>query len=168
MSTEAITGFARAGTSMLHAFSAVAAGNAAAGTEKANAEAQAGVMEANAAATRREAAAKEAMVRRQGRAVIGKQRAAMAQAGIAGAGTALNVEEQSLIDAELDALTVRYNGMNQAESLLHAARNTRAAGRNRAAALRGQARLGAAGYLAGSAAALYGVYAGARDTHKSE
>lgn len=51
----------------------------------------------------------EATTRRQSREFLGRQAAAFAQAGV-GPGSSTDVQKQSAINAELDALNVRYRG----------------------------------------------------------
>lgn len=58
---------------------------------------------------------KEEMQRRQARLVIGQQRAASAQSGFGFSGSALDVERQSQVMAELDALNIRYGAQLEAQ-----------------------------------------------------
>lgn len=74
--------------------------------------------EIEAGITREQANAREEQQRRQARQVLGKQRAAVAQAGIGMGGSALDIMEQSAALAELDALTIRYEGDLKARGLL--------------------------------------------------
>lgn len=58
-----------------------------------------------------QAGSREDMQRRRAREILGGQRAAFAQSGVdPGSGSAALVQEQSADDAELDALTIRYEG----------------------------------------------------------
>lgn len=73
--------------------------------------------------------AREEQQRRGTRQVLGQQRAALAQAGIGLGGSALDIEEQSADRAELDALTMRYEGDLRAKGLLAAAEGAEYEGR---------------------------------------
>ena len=73
--------------------------------------------------------AREEQARRASRQVLGQQRAALAQAGIGLGGSALDIEEQSADRAELDALTMRYEGDLRSKGLLAAAEGARYEGR---------------------------------------
>jgi hypothetical protein len=99
-------------------------GQAAAAQGRAQQQAQqynAIVKQQNAALARQQAGAREEQQRRQTRQVLGQQRAALAQAGIGMGGSALDIEEQSAVRAELDALSIAYEGDLQASGLLAAA-----------------------------------------------
>ncbi len=76
------------------------------------------------------AALEEASLRTDSRKFLGRQRAAQAQSGVEGA-TPDAVSRQSAIDAELDALNLRYAGKLRANALLKGAQSDRLAGRNR-------------------------------------
>jgi hypothetical protein len=76
-----------------------------------------------------QANAREEQQRRGTRQVLGQQRAALAQAGIGMGGSALDIEEQSADRAELDALTIRYEGDLRAKGLLAAAEGAEYEGR---------------------------------------
>ena len=133
---------------------------------KAQADAQAKASEYNAAVTRiqadvarQQAGAREEQQRRGARQVMGRQRAAIAQSGVGFIGSALDIAEQSAAAAELDALTMRYEGelaarglLAQAEGDLYGAKVQRAAGK--------QAQT--AGYLQAGSTLLtgYGKYKG--------
>lgn len=54
-------------------------------------------------------ATQEATQRRQSREFLGRQAAAFAQAGV-GPGSSTDVMRQSAVDAELDAMNIRYRG----------------------------------------------------------
>lgn len=54
--------------------------------------------------------AQEAIVRRQAREFLGKQSAAIGQAGIGYGGSSAGVAHESAVNAELDALNTRYRG----------------------------------------------------------
>jgi hypothetical protein len=60
---------------------------------------------------------------------LGQQRAAIAQAGVGLGGSALDIMEQSADRAELDALTMRYEGDLRSKGLLAAAEGARYEGR---------------------------------------
>lgn len=158
MSVEAISGFMQAGGSMFQAYGSIQDGKNQARVIKQNAQAQADAAAFNASQVQKETASNENMLRRQNRAAIAQQSAAQAQSGVAGAGTALNVMDQSLIDAELDSMMLRYNGQSQADAIRYGAQNTLAAGHNQAAAAKSAGLMGASGHLASAAASLYGVY----------
>ncbi len=123
----------------LAAVGAIQGGQAA----KAQAEAQAKASEYNASLTkiqadvaRQQAGAREEQQRRGARQVMGRQRAAIAQSGVGFIGSALDISEQSAANAELDALTTRYQGelaarglLAQAEGDLYGAKVQRVAGK---------------------------------------
>jgi hypothetical protein len=68
------------------------------------------IAEQNARMERQQAGAREELQRRRAGQVLGEQRAAFAQAGTGTGGSAADVMAQSLVNAELDALTLRYEG----------------------------------------------------------
>jgi Xaa-Pro aminopeptidase len=76
-----------------------------------------------------QAGAREEQARRASRQVLGQQRAALAQAGVGLGGSALDIMEQSADRAELDALTMRYEGDLRSKGLLAAAEGARYEGR---------------------------------------
>ncbi len=82
-----------------------------------------------AASELQQANAREEQQRRGTRQVLGEQRAALAQAGIGLGGSALDIEKQSADRAELDALTMRYEGDLRAKGLLAAAEGAEYEGR---------------------------------------
>lgn len=147
------------GTAM-SAVGAVAGGYA----QKSQAEAQAKAAEYNANLTKMQAdversqsAAREEQQLRRGRQVLGAQRAAIAQAGAGFGGSMADIMEESATAAELDALTMRYEGdlrskglLAQAEGDLYGARAARAAGKQAVKA----------GWISAGASALtgYGMY----------
>ena len=67
--------------------------------------------------TMEEGTAQELAMRRQANQVIGEQAAATAQSGIGYGGTAADLMKQSLVNRELDALTIRYKASTQAAML---------------------------------------------------
>jgi hypothetical protein len=103
---------------------------------QAQAQAAQGAANYNATIKRQQAAselqqanAREEQQRRGSRQLLGQQRAALAQAGIGAGGSALDIEEQSADRAELDALTMRYEGDLRAKGLLAAAEGAEYEGR---------------------------------------
>lgn len=97
-------------------------------SQAADLEYQAKVQEHNAALARRQAeiegaqtAQREYLVRQKARAVLGMQRAGMAEAGIVGIGSALDVHGASVMAAEVDALNVRHEGTLRRLSMLEEA-----------------------------------------------
>lgn len=87
--------------------------------------ADAAAMESQARVAQSQAYADEQTQRRQARAVLGSQAAAMAEAG---GGIDENVVRQSAINAELDALNIRYAGNLRGAGLLSQARAMRSQG----------------------------------------
>lgn len=81
------------------------------------AEFNAGLYIQNAARTRLEAGLNEEASRRASRRVLGEQRAMLIESGGSITGSAADVIRQSSIDAELDALSIRYEGDQAARSL---------------------------------------------------
>lgn len=125
MADPVTIGVLMAASTAMTAAGAIQQGQAAAAQGRAQQQAQqynAVVKEQNAALARQQAGAREEQQRRQARQVLGQQQAALAQAGIGvGFGSALDIEEQSMVRAELDALTIAYEGELQAKGLLAAA-----------------------------------------------
>lgn len=130
------------------AIGSIAQGNAANAAAQANANA----LTQQAEAENRAAGAREEAQRRQNRQFLGGQRAALAQAGIGVNGSAYDVARQSSINAEMDALNIRYEGELAAKGLRDQATMQRFEGK--------QAKT--AGYLGAGAAILQGAanYAG--------
>jgi hypothetical protein len=113
-----------AASTAMTAVSAIQQGQAAAAQADAQQQSQkynAIVKQQNAALARQQAGAREEQQRRGARQLLGQQRAALAQAGIGTGGSALDIEEQSAVRAELDALTIAYEGELQAKGLLASA-----------------------------------------------
>lgn len=111
----------------------------------------------NAIAAGQAANAREEQQRRAARQVLGEQKAALAQAGIGMGGSAADIAEQSAINAEMDALGIRYEGeMERRQFLQRSTAFKHMAGVDRAnAGMAGKnARLGLA-----SAALMAGTYA---------
>lgn len=104
------------------AIGALSQGNAESASLKSQAAAQeynAAVQRNNAIRASREASIREDRTRRQAAQFLGRQRAAIAESGTGlGSGSAFDIQEDSEIQAELDALTVRYEGETERESLL--------------------------------------------------
>jgi hypothetical protein len=107
----------------MSAVGALQAGEAADAQAKAQADANrynAQVKELQAGVERQVAGRKEEAQRREARQVLGEQRAALAQSGVQlGTGSAADIQEQSATMAELDALTIRYQGEMAAKGLLY-------------------------------------------------
>jgi hypothetical protein len=95
------------------AIGSIAQGNAANAAAQANANA----LTQQAEAENRAAGAREEQQRRANRQFLGGQRAALAQAGIGVEGSAYDIARQSSINAELDALNIRYDGQLAAKGL---------------------------------------------------
>jgi multidrug resistance efflux pump len=91
--------------------------------QEANARAQANiynakVKEMQAGIERQQANAREEQQRRRARQVLGQQRGAIAESGVGFIGSALDIAEESATRAELDALTIRYEGELASKGLL--------------------------------------------------
>lgn len=87
------------------------------------------VLDQNAGIERQQANAREEAQRRDARRILGSQRAALSQAGTGMGGSAADVMAQSAADAELDALTLRYEGDMRARGLIAQAEGERYQGR---------------------------------------
>jgi hypothetical protein len=85
--------------------------------QSAAAEANAQAMETQAAQERLAAGAREESFRRETRQFLGTQRAALAQAGVGLSGSAYDVARTSAVNAEMDALNIRYEGELAARGL---------------------------------------------------
>lgn len=72
--------------------------------------------------TRQQAGAEEESQRRQARQLIGQQNAAIGQSGVGYGGTIGLLQDDTAMQAELDALNIRYGGEQQASDLLNRAR----------------------------------------------
>jgi hypothetical protein len=112
---------------------------------KAAADYNAGIMEQNATIERQQATAREETQRRQARQILGEQRAGFSQAGIGLGGSASDIMDESATNAELDALTLRYEGDLRARGLMAQAESERFQGRN----ARTAGYMGAAGSILG-------------------
>lgn len=88
--------------------------------------------EAAAKAEADQAAREEEALRRQNRSFFGRQRAAIAEAGLGPGGTTGLLADQSSQLAELDALNIRYGGTLRGQGLLSEASMRRLSGRSAA------------------------------------
>lgn len=141
---------------VLQAMGTIQSGNQADKIGSANARA----LEAQAGSVRAATVEREGMVRSRNRQELSKQRAALLQNGIDPAsGTALIGVTQSTYDAELDALTARYEGMLQAQGIDQQAAMSRYEGKARKKA----SRVSAAGQLLTTAGSAY-LASGVRPT----
>lgn len=143
----------------LSAYSAIQQGNAqaaAANQQAATAARNQKLLEEQARTARQQAGAEEESQRREARRQLGRQSAAIGQAGIGFGGTAGLLQEDSAIQAELDALNIRYGGEKQAESLLN---QSQFAG-NEASILRGNAKQAQRAGLIGAGTSLLSAYGG--------
>lgn len=122
----------------------------------------AAMLEQNAAIERQQAGAREVAKRREAAQILGQQRAALAQSGGGMGGSAADIMEQSTINSELDALTLRYEGEMRARGLQQEASMERYAG----AQAKSQSRMAAVGSIL-SGAANYGAYQ-AEEKYRSE
>lgn len=115
-------------SSAMQAIGAIQQGQAAEAQAQAQANANrrnALIKEMQAGIERQQANIREEQQRRQARGLLGRQRAAVAQAGIGFGGSALDVMEDSANKAELDALTIRYEGDLRSRGLLADAESER-------------------------------------------
>jgi hypothetical protein len=90
--------------------------------------------EASAKADADQSAREEEALRRQTTSILGKQRAAAAEAGVGVGGTTGLLVDQSAVLAELDALNVRYQGAVRGTGLLSDAATARFSGKSQAGA----------------------------------
>jgi hypothetical protein len=112
------------------------------------------IADSNAKTVLEQANAKEEAQRRQFHILQGKAIAGMAQSGTGLDGSNLDVLEQSATNAELDALTIRYEGQMQNRGLMAQA----ALGRYQAQGLKANAkRAMKAGYIGAAANLLEGA-----------
>ena len=91
---------------------AASAGTAVAGgiQQSNQAETEADIQKANAQAAAEQASAAEDLQRRRNRGILARQRAAIAESGIGFGGSSEKLQQDSAVQAELDALNVRYEG----------------------------------------------------------
>jgi hypothetical protein len=116
----------------MQAIGAIQSANAQAASyrsQKAASDYNAAVLDQNAGIERSQANAREEAQRREARQILGSQRAAFAQSGTGLSGSAADVMAQSARDAELDALTLRYEGDMRARGLMAEAEGERYQGR---------------------------------------
>lgn len=165
MADPVTIGILIAASTAMTAAGAIQQGAAAAAQGRAQQQAQqynAGIKEQQATLARQQSGAREQQQRRGARQLLGQQRAALAQAGIGLGGSALDIEEQSAVRAELDSLTISYEGELQAQGLLAGAKQDLYYGE--VAKVRGQNEQTASYISAGasilSGAASYGMYTG--------
>lgn len=126
--------------SVLNAVSSIASGNAAARAGQRNGA----LLDAQAAETRRANVTRENLTRDRSARTLSDQRAALLANGVdPTSGTALIATGQSAQDAEMDALTLRYEGLMQARGQNMEADNARYQGK----AAKRQGYIGAAGSL---------------------
>lgn len=124
----------------LQLFGTITAGQEAQAVGNYNAEG----FERQAAATRLAAGERENLTRQRGARTLSDQRAALLQGGVSPTtGTALIGVQQNAVDAELDALTVRYEGLMEAQGLQSQAAMSRYEGKSK----KRQAYISAAGQL---------------------
>ena len=105
--------------------STIQAGKAASDAAEYNAK----LSEQEAKAANDQAAREEEALRRQNVGFLGKQRAALAEAGLGYGGTTGLLADQSAVLAELDALNIRYAGQNRGQGLLSQAAASRFSGK---------------------------------------
>lgn len=135
-------------------------------------ERNAAVLAQNAQIERQQSNEREEAQRREARMILGQQRASLAQAGTGFGGTAADVMSQSAANAELDALTLRYEGDMRARGLLAQADEERYQGsiagvnastaRSSASNARSQGYVGAIGSILGGV----GSYMGYRENKR--
>lgn len=107
------------------AIGSIRQGNAANAAAQANAQA----LKQRADAVRSATVGREEMQRAQARQVVGEQVAAGAESGGMLAGSNLDLLRQSMFNAEMDALNIRYQGLTEGTSLENEARLERFRGR---------------------------------------
>lgn len=147
-------------SSAMSAMGAIQQGQAAEAEAQARANAlrrDALIKQMQAGVERQQANLREEQQRRQSRGLLGKQRAAVAQAGVGFGGSALDVMEDSANKAELDALTIRYEGDIRSRGLLADAEGDRYAAE--VAIVKGKNAKKAA-YISAGASILSGAAAG--------
>lgn len=128
-----------AGT-VVSALGSIASGYAAKAQYESQAQASqhaATIAEQNAATIALQAGEREHQQRREARQAFGATEAAIAESGSGFGGSNALLYKQSMIDAEVDALNIRYEGMlartsalNEAQGLRYQAKTAKAAGRN--------------------------------------
>ena len=108
--------------------------------------AQARALEMEASVARRQAGLEEEALRRETQRQFGELRAAGAQAGLTESVTFGDVYKQAATAAELDALSLAYQGETQAQGVLTEARTTRASRQSWASGILQASMLGLGGY----------------------
>ena len=116
--------------STVGALSAASSAKKAAYTNASAMDQNAAVLDENAGIVTAQAGQREEAQRRSARMILGSQRAAVAEAGGGTGGTAADIMRQSAINAELDAMTIRYEGALQARGLKQEAASERRAAVN--------------------------------------
>ena len=145
------------------AVGSIASGNAAAAQQESAANAanyNAQVNENNAQTALQSANANEEAQRRKSAQQLGQQRAGLAENGIGlDSGTATDLTEQSAMNAEMDALNIRYQGKTQAQAYKSGAALDRM---QASQAMSNASAARTSGYLTAGASALsgYGRYSG--------
>lgn len=117
------------------------------------------LLTAQARVARQQAGAEEEAQRRQSRQFLGTQRAAMGQSGVGFGGTPGMLYEDNAMQAELDALNIRYGGEQQAANLINQANEAGVSAqilKNNAKQARRSGYLKAGVSLLGGAASLFG------------
>lgn len=148
------------------AYSAVSQGQQQSAALKQQAEAEErnqALLNEQARVARQQAGADEEAQRRQNRQLLATQRAAIGQAGIGFGGTPGLLQEDTAMQAELDALNIRYGGEQQARSLLNQAGEAGISSsilRSNASQARRAGILKAGASLIGSGASMYGKAGG--------
>lgn len=147
-----------AGTA-IQAIGAIQQGNAQAAQYQAQAQGQeynARVSRSQAEAAGQQWSAREDAQRRQARQILGKQLAATAQSGVNLNGSAADIFRESMVNAEQDALNIRYEGEMTRTGLLNQAQLSD----YEASAFRSAAKSARrAGYMSAAAAIASGGYA---------
>ena len=123
-------------------------------TEAASRSYNAEAMKLEAGAALQQADAAEEAKRRSSREFFGRQRAAIAQSGLGVGGSVLDVVADSELNAELDALNIRYEGATRATSL----RNQSAIESMLGKAAKKQGRIGAVASLLSAPSSYYSSY----------
>lgn len=94
------------------------------------AKSEAELADANAEAAAQQANAAEEATRRRSRSILARQRAAIAESGIGFGGSSERLQQDSAVQAELDALGIRYEGTMRRIGNLTDARFARARSSN--------------------------------------
>ena len=125
--------------------------------QEAQADANVRMADQNRAIAGEQANAREEAQRRQGAQYLGRQTAAAAQSGVdITSGSSLDVARQSATNLELDAQTIRYQGLMQGFSFQREAGLQRAKAHNIEAGVP----LGVANTILGAATSYYGMTGG--------